>query len=72
MELSISRWGDWNNEKSFLSIYLMLLAIGIITTAYVLPFIMDSDCAAVIISISSIMAVGSVVLFLMGYQKTHD
>ncbi len=59
-------------KKVVLSIYLMLLAIGTITTAYVLPFIMDSDWATVIISISSIMAVGSVVLFLMGYQKIHD
>lgn len=59
-------------KKVVLSIYLMLLAIGTITTAYVLPFIMDSDWATVIIYISSIMAVGSVVLFLMGYQKIHD
>ena len=59
-------------KKVLLAIYVMILAIGIITTTYVLPFIMDSDWATVIISISSIMAVGSVILFLMGYQKIHD
>lgn len=59
-------------KKVLLAIYVMILAIGIITTTYVLPFIMDSDWAIVIISISSIMAVGSVILFLMGYQKIHD
>ena len=59
-------------KKVLLAIYVMILAIGTITTTYVLPFIMDSDWATVIISISSIMAVGSVILFLMGYQKIHD
>lgn len=59
-------------KKVLLAIYVMILAIGTITTTYVLPFIMDSDWAIVIISISSIMAVGSVILFLMGYQKIHD
>lgn len=59
-------------KKILLAIYVMILAIGTITTTYVLPFIMDSDWATVIISISSIMAVGSVILFLMGYQKIHD
>ena len=59
-------------KKVLLAIYVMILAIGIITTTYVLPFIMDSDWATVIISISSIMAVGSFILFLMGYQKIHD
>ena len=59
-------------KKVLLAIYVMILAIGTITTTYVLPFIMDSDWAIVIISICSIMAVGSVILFLMGYQKIHD